>query len=78
MDKAGAYAVQSQAFAPAKRVTGCYLNVVGLPVCSLLDMAGRFGLRVKPDVAGDWADLERCPECAKRVHQRAESGRSRR
>ena len=78
MDKAGAYAVQSQGFSPAKRVAGCYLNVVGLPVCSLLDMAGRFGLRMKPDVAGAWADLERCPECAKRVHQRAESGRSRR
>jgi 23S rRNA (uracil1939-C5)-methyltransferase len=33
MDKAGAYAVQNQAFAPVASVDGCYLNVVGLPLC---------------------------------------------
>ena len=34
-DKAGGYAVQDIRFAPAERVRGCYLNVVGLPLCGL-------------------------------------------
>ena len=33
LDKAGAYAIQSEKFHPAERVDGCYLNVVGLPMC---------------------------------------------
>ena len=33
LDKAGAYAIQSQSFHPAARTEGCYLNVVGLPLC---------------------------------------------
>ena len=33
MDKAGAYGIQDREFAPAAAVTGCYLNVVGLPLC---------------------------------------------
>jgi len=33
MDKAGAYGIQDGEFAPAAAVTGCYLNVVGLPLC---------------------------------------------
>ena len=66
-DKAGAYAVQSASFAPAAEVRGCYLNVVGLPVCTLLKAAERFGVRmpIAPDLP--WAELERCPECAKRA-----------
>ena len=35
-DKAGGYAVQDiRLLAPAERVRGCYLNVVGLPLCRL-------------------------------------------
>ena len=34
-DKAGGYAVQDVAFRPVERVAGCYLNVVGLPVCAV-------------------------------------------
>lgn len=33
-DKAGGYAVQDQEFRPVKRWDGCYLNVVGLPLCA--------------------------------------------
>ncbi len=43
MDKAGAYGIQDSEFAPAGAVTGCYLNVVGLPLClalALLHQAG--------------------------------------
>jgi MAF protein len=34
-DKAGGYGIQDLAFAPAESVRGCYLNVVGLPLCRL-------------------------------------------
>jgi MAF protein len=34
-DKAGGYAIQDAEFRPAERQTGCYLNVVGLPVCAV-------------------------------------------
>ena len=65
-DKAGAYAVQHDGFSPAAEVRGCYLNVVGLPVCTLLKEAERFGLRIKPAPHLPWAELSHCPECAKR------------
>jgi septum formation protein len=35
MDKAGAYAIQNEAFAPVARLQDCYANVVGLPLCHL-------------------------------------------
>ena len=38
MDKAGAYGIQDKPFAPAARYSGCYLNVVGLPLCGLGEM----------------------------------------
>jgi septum formation protein len=34
-DKAGSYAIQSDAFDPVARIDGCYANVVGFPVCHL-------------------------------------------
>ncbi len=40
-DKAGGYAVQDEGLAPAERVTGCYLNVVGLPLCRLAGLLAR-------------------------------------
>lgn len=35
LDKAGAYAIQSRSFQPVARFEGCYLNVVGLPLCQV-------------------------------------------
>ena len=35
LDKAGAYAIQDRDFGPVERVDGCYLNVVGLPLCEV-------------------------------------------
>lgn len=35
MDKAGAYAIQHAGFHPVDQLTGCYANVVGLPLCHL-------------------------------------------
>jgi MAF protein len=43
LDKAGAYGIQDEPFSPAAAIRGCYLNVVGLPVClttNLLEQAG--------------------------------------
>ena len=37
-DKAGAYAVQDQVLRPAESWQGCYSNIVGLPLCRLLEM----------------------------------------
>jgi septum formation protein len=34
-DKAGGYAIQDAVFKPVARVDGCYLNVVGLPLCAV-------------------------------------------
>ncbi len=78
MDKAGAYGVQDEAFAPAAEVRGCYLNVVGLPVCETLKLAERFGLRLRPRLDAPWPALERCPACAGQVHPKPLSRRSKR
>ncbi len=48
-DKAGGYAVQDAVFAPVERVQGCYLNVVGLPLCAV--SAGLRALGVPVDAA---------------------------
>jgi 23S rRNA (uracil1939-C5)-methyltransferase len=76
-DKAGSYAVQHEGFSPAAEVRGCYLNVVGLPVCTLLKEAERFGLRLKPTPDLSWAGLTHCPECTKRSGASAATKRRR-
>src|SRR5215470_5942172 len=38
LDKAGAYGIQHPEFQPTERIKGCYLNVVGLPLCVLVDL----------------------------------------
>ena len=35
-DKAGAYAIQDALFHPVERIEGCYLNVMGLPLCEVI------------------------------------------
>jgi MAF protein len=34
-DKAGGYAIQDSVFRPVSSLDGCYLNVVGLPLCAV-------------------------------------------
>ena len=70
--------MQDEAFAPASEVRGCYLNVVGLPVCETLKLAERFGLRLRPRPGEQWPALERCPACAQQVRPKPLSGRSKR
>ncbi len=44
-DKAGAYGIQEQAGIFVSRVSGCLLNVIGLPVPLLLGLLGKAGWR---------------------------------
>ena len=46
-DKAGAYAVQDAVFSPVERVEGCYLNVVGLPLCAVSAGLNNVGVEVE-------------------------------
>ena len=50
MDKAGAYAVQDTAFRPAALKGGCYTNVVGLPLCRLMEMLEELGYPAPSDL----------------------------
>lgn len=43
-DKAGGYAVQDDDFRPVERLEGCYLNVVGLPLCAVASGLNAMGL----------------------------------
>ena len=57
MDKAGAYGVQDRRFRPAAAVIGCYSNVVGLPLCRLVELLSRVGMQASPRLA---ASCDRC------------------
>ncbi len=45
-DKAGAYAVQDTELRPASDWEGCYNNIVGLPVCRLVEMLQELGYQM--------------------------------
>ncbi|HLX40624.1 MAG TPA: Maf family protein [Ktedonobacteraceae bacterium] len=42
LDKAGSYGIQHPSFQPTARIQGCYLNVVGLPLCTLVNLLAAF------------------------------------
>ena len=65
LDKAGAYAVQDRNFHPGARVEGCYANVMGLPLCLLLEMLKEAGYTLGPGAA--LVVPEECFECPVRV-----------
>ena len=54
-DKAGGYAVQDESFRPVVRADGCYLNIVGLPLCVVIELLQQLG--TKPELR----DLESVP-----------------
>ena len=65
-DKAGGYAIQDRVFAPVSALSGCYLNVVGFPLCEVIRLMAEVGVdvRLKPE----WRAPERCPSgCPVRV-----------
>ena len=41
-DKAGAYAIQDGKNSPVQKINGCTLNVIGLPVCNLIELLLQF------------------------------------
>lgn len=45
MDKAGAYGIQGRGAAFVRRIDGCYFNVVGLPLASLVEHLSDFQLK---------------------------------
>jgi septum formation protein len=49
LDKAGAYGVQHPGFQPVARVEGCYLAVVGLPLCAVAALLADAGESVDGD-----------------------------
>jgi len=57
-DKAGAYAIQDETFRPVASYTGCYCNVVGLPLWTTVRLLGRAGL----DITGSNL-LPQCRTC---------------
>lgn len=52
LDKAGSYGIQDRPFSPAERINGCYLNVVGLPMCLTTELFQLAGLRLRAECAG--------------------------
>ena len=50
-DKAGAYAIQHPTFSPVAALSGCYLGVMGLPLCDLIPLLRRHGLPDRFDPA---------------------------
>jgi len=62
LDKAGAYAIQDKDFRPAETMEGCYTNVVGLPLCRLVEMLHELGYRFPPDFPLTApAECDNCP-----------------
>ncbi|HEY6541318.1 MAG TPA: Maf family protein, partial [Ktedonobacteraceae bacterium] len=59
LDKAGAYGIQHASFQPTEQIDGCYFNVVGLPICTLVDLLAEFG--IYPARRGPNADSGPCP-----------------
>jgi MAF protein len=50
LDKAGAYAIQNCSFNPVQKITGCYTNVVGLPLCHLIELLGKMGVDTPDEI----------------------------
>ncbi len=50
LDKAGAYAIQNAEFRPVEAFSGCFANVMGLPLCHLNRLMAPFNLHVDEPV----------------------------
>lgn len=69
LDKAGAYAVQDKRAGLAEAVEGCYLNVVGLPLCEVMTLLDRFPTDTQ--LRNGWRPPPECVDCA--LSQRREA-----
>ena len=50
LDKAGAYAIQHEGFKPVEQLSGCFANVMGLPLCHLARTMEKLGVPPERDV----------------------------
>ncbi|MCH7745803.1 MAG: septum formation protein Maf [Chloroflexi bacterium] len=64
LDKAGGYAIQDDGFRPTRSIQGCYLNVVGFPLCEVIRLLDE--LCVHATLKSDWQPPEQCRDCALR------------
>ena len=71
LDKAGGYAVQDGDFAPVSNVEGCYLNVVGLPLCLLIELLRRVDVEAKLRPLNEVPYYGRCTDCKLGTHLEA-------
>ena len=69
MDKAGSYAVQDKSAGLAESVDGCYLNVVGLPLCEVMTLLDRFA--APSQLRSGWRPPPECVDCV--LSQRLEA-----
>ena len=60
LDKAGAYGIQHPQFQPTANIQGCYLNIVGLPICTLIGLLAKFDIHPatqgRPSSACPWSE----------------------
>jgi septum formation protein len=61
LDKAGAYGIQNAEFQPTERIDGCYLNVVGLPLCILIKLLAEF--KIYPNRSSQAAETDKSKSC---------------
>lgn len=63
MDKAGAYAIQHPQFQPVSYLEGCYMGVMGLSLCHLMQLMARLSLPVSANLASIAAAHAPYPVC---------------
>jgi septum formation protein len=64
LDKAGAYAIQHPGFRPVADMSGCYANVMGLPMCHVIRMMRKMNIQPNTEVFAKCEALleyRRCP-----------------
>jgi 23S rRNA (uracil1939-C5)-methyltransferase len=72
MDKAGSYALQDTGFHPAAETSGCYTNVIGLPLCRVAELLTANGINVSPSTnRGIPESCESCTSLRNNVEQHA-------
>ncbi len=63
LDKAGAYAIQHPQFRPVARLDGCFMGVMGLSICHLIQMMNQLELPMAADLTAVSAAHAPYPPC---------------
>lgn len=69
-DKAGGYAIQNEEFHPVEEISGCYANVVGLPICTLAHLLEMFDIEAYAQLPKDCSSTQysACSICERLNH----------